>query len=247
MSKREIIEYIAKERWVEKIARHFNTFAKKDLCQYIYLYLLEKVDEDKMVELWQNKQLKQFITGMLYRQVISTTSHYIRTYHSEGTSYDNDTSDFAKTIRNTLEYDDEKPHQIEDKVDEYLQTLTDEERDLAWIATHPTKDRMDDIEIWCKKYNHTYTAYERMLPMLKTKMKREWGKKNIKHHYTQNGDVGKIYHLDKDGNIIKIYNSRRDCVNDLCDKGYNKDVIYKCIQGVRLSHRGEKFIPEKFF
>lgn len=47
LSKYDVVEALAKDRVVEKIAKRFRTEYKEDLIQYIYLYLLTQVDEDR--------------------------------------------------------------------------------------------------------------------------------------------------------------------------------------------------------
>ena len=78
MSKNEIVNKLAKERVVEKIARHYNTPYRSDLCQYVYYWLLTKADEDMLNELYCNGQINQYISGIICRQIFSSSSHHFK-------------------------------------------------------------------------------------------------------------------------------------------------------------------------
>lgn len=77
-----IIETLAKEKrveaLVENIAHHSLTADLKDLCQMVYLVLLE-YDETKLQDLWENDQINFFLARIIVNQYRSSNSpfHYI--------------------------------------------------------------------------------------------------------------------------------------------------------------------------
>lgn len=82
VDKMTIIATLANERrveaLVENIAHHSLTANLKDLCQMVYLVLLE-YDEDKLQDLWENKQINFFLARVIVNQYRSSNSpfHYI--------------------------------------------------------------------------------------------------------------------------------------------------------------------------
>lgn len=79
MGKKEIIETIAKERLVEvmaqNIAHQAMTADLADLCQMVYLILLE-YDEEKLLDLWEQKQIRFFIARIIINQFRSSNSPF---------------------------------------------------------------------------------------------------------------------------------------------------------------------------
>lgn len=81
-TKVHIIETLARERrveaLVENIAHHSLTADLKDLCQMVYLVLLE-YDETKLLDLWENNQINFFLARVIVNQYRSSNSpfHYI--------------------------------------------------------------------------------------------------------------------------------------------------------------------------
>ena len=81
-TKVHIIETLARERrveaLVENIAHHTLTADLKDLCQMVYLVLLE-YDETKLLDLWENNQINFFLARVIVNQYRSSNSpfHYI--------------------------------------------------------------------------------------------------------------------------------------------------------------------------
>ena len=83
MTKNDIIEQLAKEKKIEEIVRNIVGKNNKrpeidDLVQMVYLILLE-YDEDKIVNMYNKKQLIFFITRIVLNQFNSSNSrfHYI--------------------------------------------------------------------------------------------------------------------------------------------------------------------------
>ena len=77
-----IIETLAREKrveaMVENIAHQDMTADLKDLCQMVYLVLLE-YDEAKILDLWQNEQINFFLARVIINQYRSSNSpfHYL--------------------------------------------------------------------------------------------------------------------------------------------------------------------------
>lgn len=79
VDKMTIIETLAKERrveaLVENIAHHSLTADLKDLCQMVYLVLLE-YDETKLLDLWENEQINFFLARIIINQYRSSNSPF---------------------------------------------------------------------------------------------------------------------------------------------------------------------------
>lgn len=77
--KETIIETLAKDRrveaLVENIAHHSLTADLKDLCQMVYLILLE-YDESRLQDLWENDQINFFIARIILNQYRSSNSPF---------------------------------------------------------------------------------------------------------------------------------------------------------------------------
>ena len=77
--KETIIDTLAKDRrveaLVENIAHHSLTADLKDLCQMVYLILLE-YDESKLQDLWENEQINFFIARIILNQYRSSNSPF---------------------------------------------------------------------------------------------------------------------------------------------------------------------------
>ena len=83
MNKQTIIETLAKEKrveaLVENIAHHSLTADLKDLCQMVYLILLE-YDESKLQDLWENDQMNFFLARIIINQYRSSNSPFHSIY-----------------------------------------------------------------------------------------------------------------------------------------------------------------------
>lgn len=79
MGKTEIVAILAEERrvetLVENIAHHALTSDLKDLCQMVYLILLE-YDEAKIQDLWNNGQINFFLARIIVNQYRSSNSPF---------------------------------------------------------------------------------------------------------------------------------------------------------------------------
>lgn len=79
----EIIECLARDRMVEtmiaNIAHQPMSPDLKDLAQMVYLILLE-YDEDKIMDLWKNDQMRFFIARIIINQFRSSNSPFHTIY-----------------------------------------------------------------------------------------------------------------------------------------------------------------------
>lgn len=82
MTKVEIAAELARDKVVEQMvcnaARAPLSPNLKDLCQLVYLILLE-YDEDKIVDLWEHGQIRFFLARIITTQLRSprSTYHYL--------------------------------------------------------------------------------------------------------------------------------------------------------------------------
>ena len=76
MTRAQIVEQIAREELVERLIRDVMhsplTYDLQDLAQMIYLILLE-YDEAKIIDLWENRQIRFFIVRIILNQ--TRTNH----------------------------------------------------------------------------------------------------------------------------------------------------------------------------
>ena len=83
MTKPEIIERLAREQrgetMLSNIAKCPITGDLRDLCQMVYLILLE-YDETKIVDLWENNQINFFIARILLNQYKSSNSPFYKLF-----------------------------------------------------------------------------------------------------------------------------------------------------------------------
>lgn len=83
MNKAEIIEEIAKERMVEVMVQNIAHQALNDdlsdLCQMVYLILLE-YDEEKLQDLWEHNQIRFFLARIIINQYRSSNSPFHTTF-----------------------------------------------------------------------------------------------------------------------------------------------------------------------
>lgn len=79
MDKASIIEQIAKERMVESMVQNIAHQALNDdlsdLCQMVYLILLEYA-EDKLQDLWECNQMRFFLARIVVNQYRSSYSPF---------------------------------------------------------------------------------------------------------------------------------------------------------------------------
>lgn len=82
MDKQTVVKIIGEQRMVEEIISSIagnNDSDLQDLAQDIYFSILAK-DEDKIVKMYETKQLRFYVTRMCLNNIISKTSPYYVNY-----------------------------------------------------------------------------------------------------------------------------------------------------------------------
>lgn len=82
MTKYEVVAKIAEDKLIEKLIGRItkdNNENLNDLAQDLYMNLLEK-DEEYILRLYNNNELKNFIAGMINNNYFSKTSRYYKNY-----------------------------------------------------------------------------------------------------------------------------------------------------------------------
>ena len=101
MTKAQIIEALAKAGKVERMAKNISHSGKlsqdlEDLCQMVYLILLEK-PEATIVSLWEDNELDFYIAKIVTIQMFSKRSDYNRILH-DARKLDADINDLAESL-----------------------------------------------------------------------------------------------------------------------------------------------------
>ena len=242
MTKNEIVDYLARNKEVEKIANKFKTRYRDDLCQYIYLWLLTNADEAALFDAYINGTLNNYISGIVYRQVISRHSfHYRYNVKDLGESISSENGD-GKTYEETLTYDNTVTHELEDKVDKVLDSLPEMDREIIWLTIAPNQERSEDLERICRKNGITYKKYQKLLPEIKRKLTdglgytipvngRSGGYKNSPVLMVELGTNKKV----------REFKNMKECLSELTPKGYSKLSIYECVTGRQKQYKGYIF------
>lgn len=240
MNKYEIIEKWAKERVAEKIVMHFKTPAKKDLCQYIYMYLLTNTPETLIQELQEKNEYRYYIARMVVQQVASSHSVYYNTYVRHFDSINKESKD-GNNYEETITYDDTPSHQLEDEVDDYLNSLPERDKEMLWLQLIGKSERTDDIRNIRNRYNLTQNQYTVLVPKLKENFCNHF---KIKKENKQKGKYNstKVQMIDyKTGKIVKVFSNFRECKLELEPKGYNIKSIYSCLISRQKQYNGYIF------
>lgn len=242
LSKYEIVEFLARNKIVEKIVRHYKTPHRDDLCQYIYYWLLTKADENMLNELYKNGQINQYITGIVYRQIFSDHSHHfcqnvkrigepIVRVNKDGDIYEE-----------TLIYDDTPPHELENEVDNYLNSLTEMDKEILWAQIIPKEKRTDDINNICDRYQITNRKYTRIVPHIKENFAKHFTAFKVKNKEKGKYNSTKVEMIKYDtGEVIKTFDNFGECKLELAPKGFNIKSIYSCLQNKQKQYCGYIF------
>lgn len=242
MSKHEIVEDLARNKTVEKIARHYKTLYRDDLCQYIYYWLLTKTDENMLNELYSNGQINQYISGMVYKQIFSGHSHhYCQNVKRVGEPIIKQNKD-GETYEETLIYDDTQPHQLQDEVDNYLNSLPEMEKEIMWAQIISKEKRTDDINNICNRYKISKRKYIRIVPQIKEKFAKHFTAFKVKNKEKGKYNSTKVEMIKYDtGEVIKTFDNFGECKIELEPKGYNPTRIYSCLQNKQKQYLGYIF------
>lgn len=242
MSKYDIVEVLARNKTVEKIARHYKTLYRDDLCQYIYYWLLTKTDENMLNELYSNGQINQYVSGIIYRQIFSGHSHhYCQNVKRIGEPIIKQNKD-GDAYEQTLIYDDTQPHQLQDEVDNYLNSLPEMEKEIMWAQIIPKYKRTDEINNICNRYRISKRKYIRIVPQIKEKFAKHFTDFNMKNKEKGKYNATKVEMSKYDtGEVIKTFDNLGECKLELVPKGFKITSIYACLGQKQKQYLGYAF------
>lgn len=241
MNAKEIIDELARNKTVEKMLTHFSTINKADLSQNIYLSLLCK-DENMLNELYCNGQINQYISGIIYRQIFSDHSHHFcQNVKRIGEPIVRVNKD-GDTYEQTLIYDDTQPHQLQDEVDDYLNSLPEIEKEILLLQLVERNERTDDIEHICKKYNITRSRFTDIVPQIKENFKKHFTAFKVKNKEKGKYNSTKVEMIKYDtGEVIKTFDNLGECKLELAPKGFKITSIYACLENKQKQYLGYAF------
>lgn len=242
MNKYEIVDELAKNKTVEKMLTHFSTINKADLSQYAYMWLIENGDENMLNELYCNGQINQYISGIIYRQIFSDHSHhYCQNVKRIGEPIVRVNKD-GDIYEETLVYDDTPPHELENEVDNYLNSLTEMEKEILWAQIIPKYKRTDDINNICNRYKISKRKYIRIVPQIKEKFAKHFGNFNMKNKEKGKYNSTKVEMSKYDtGEVIKTFDNLGECKIELEPKGFKITSIYACLGQKQKQYLGYAF------
>lgn len=233
MTKHEIINELAKNKTVEKMLTHFSTINKADLSQNIYLSLLCK-DDDFLTELYTSGRMNYYLVGAIRNEVMSNTSIHSKENRKAGLIK----GEVEDIYDSSKKYDivDEEYESISDEVVEFLNTLPEVEKEIAWLfpMLNYDKEKKEEIDIILHNYGITYNQYKKMLPKIKKKFQEHF-KKGLAGKKFEPRIKDEVVQEDTAGNIIAIYDNLRDAADKL---GFILDNIRRCCNGDRKTYKG---------
>lgn len=162
MTKNEIIEQWAKAKVVEDIAKHYNVDCREDLCQMIYLDLLQK-DETIIQELYENNQYMFFISRMIVNQIVSYKSpFYMKVLRFTYENARMDDHSFKLSVD-----DDRTRQELIERIYDEIDALPD---DLRRILLLYSDSNFDDMKEIFKNHNikSSGTQYKKLKELLLT-------------------------------------------------------------------------------
>lgn len=241
MNKYEIINELAKNKTVEKMLTHFSTINKADLSQNIYLSLLCK-DENMLNELYNKGQINQYICGIVYRQIFSDHSHhYCQNVKKIGEPIEK-TNANGEIYEEIIIYDDTPPHELENEVDNYLNSLPEMDKEIMWAQIIPKEKRTDDINNICNRYKITNRKYTRLVPQIKENFKKHFTNYKIKNKEKGKYNSTKVEMINfKTGEVIKTFDNLGECKLELVPKGFKITSIYACLEQKQKQYLGYAF------
>lgn len=274
MTNYEIVDTLSRQSFVEKIVSKYTTPNVDDLVQYVYLCLLE-MDNTKLNELYTNKQLNFFTSRIISNQILSLGSKHYRENKTAGLPQLQEEKLYEST--KNYEYDTTNPHELDEKVDAFLNQLKPYEKEMLLVQMQRSDWRVEDIELIKRKYGITDIEYRKQLPKLKkrlwnwikgipeeTNKKEKLRRQNestvkskpsllyadmqiFKKHFKKN-DTHKynipIIMVNRNGEIVRRFNSPKEAAEILKPEGYDKKSIYKCLNGALIKHRNHFFFYE---
>ena len=236
MNKYEIVCELAKNRVVEKLLRNYTTINKADLAQNIYMSLLLK-DDAFLTDLYTSGRMNYYLIGVIRNEIMSNTSIHSKENRKAGLIK----GEVEDIYDSSKKYDivDEEYKSISDEVVEFLNTLTEAEKEIAWLFPmgNFNKEKKEEIDIICHNYGITYNQYKQMLPKIKKKFQEHF-KKGLAGKKFELRIKDKVEQQDTAGNIIAIYDNLRDAADKL---GFNIDKIRLCCNGKTKTYKGYIF------
>ena len=234
MNAKEIVEILANEKVVEKLLSHYFTENKADLAQNLYMYLLGK-DDDFLTELYTSGKINYYLIGAIRNEIMSTKSLHSRENRKAGL-IKGETTPIYDEKRNYIDIADEEYESISDEVVEFLNTLPEVEKEIAWLfpMLNYDKEKKEEIDIILHNYNLTYNQYQKLLPKIKKKFQEHF-KKGLVGKKFQPRIKDEVVQEDTAGNIIAIYDNLRDAADKL---GFSIDSIRRCCNSDRKTYKG---------
>ena len=242
MNKYEIINELAKNKTVEKIVRRYKTPYRDDLSQYAYMWLIEKGDENLLNELYSQKKINQYISGLIYRQIHSKFSYHAQQNVKRiGEPIIKQNKD-GETYEETLVYDDTPSHELENEVDSYLNSLTEMDKEILLLQIIPKDKRTDDINNICNRYKITKRKYIRIVPQIKENFAKHFTDYKIKNKEKGKYNSTKVEMSKYDtGEVIKTFDNFGECKLELVPKGFKITSIYACLEQKQKQYLGYAF------
>ena len=239
MKAKEIVELLAKDRVIEKLISHYNTSFKEDLAQNLYISLLEK-DDDFLTDLYNSGRINYYLVGAIKKEILSNHSLHCRENRKAGLIKGEVTPIYDERKNYEDIADDENETDISDKVDTFLNTLTPLEKEIAWLIPmlNYDNDKKEQIDTICANYNISYRKYQKLLPKIKKKFQEHFNKGLTAKNYLPKVKKDEVVQLDKEGNLIAIYDNLRVAADKL---GFNNDSIRRCCNGDRKTYKGYIF------
>ena len=236
MNAKEIVNELAQNRVVEKLLRNYTTINKADLAQNIYMSLLLK-DDAFLTDLYTSGRMNYYLIGAIRNEVMSATSIHSKENRKAGLIK----GEVEDIYDSTKKYDavDEGYESISDEVVEFLNTLPEVEKEIAWLfpMLNYEKEKKEEIDIILHNYGITYNQYKKMLPKIKKKFQEHF-KKGLAGKKFQPRIKDEVVQQDTAGNIIAIYDNLRDASDKL---GFSLDNIRRCCNGSRKTYKGYIF------
>ena len=242
MSKYEIINELAKNKTVEKIVKHYKTPYRDDLSQYAYMWLIENGDENLLNELYSQKKINQYISGLVYRQIHSKFSYHAQQNVKRIGEPIEKTNANGDAYEEIIIYDDTQPHQLENEVDSYLNSLTEMDKEILLVQIIPKEKRTDDINNICNRYKISRRKYIRIVPQIKENFVKHFGNYKIKNKQKGKYNSTKVEMIKYDtGEVIKTFDNFGECKLELVPKGFKITSIYACLEQKQKQYLGYAF------
>ena len=242
MTKHEIINELAKNKTVEKIVRHYKTPYRDDLSQYAYMWLIENGDENLLNELYSQKKINQYISGLVYRQIHSKFSYHAQQNVKRIGEPIEKTNANGDAYEEIIIYDDTQPHQLENEVDDYLNSLPELDKEIMWAQIIPKDKRTDDINNICNRYKITKRKYIRIVPQIKENFAKHFTAFKVKNKEKGKYNSTKVEMIKYEtGKVIKTFDNLGECKLELAPKGFKITSIYACLENKQKQYLGYAF------